>query len=57
MNGEKKINLAGLTLDKLKSLFIDLNEKPFRAGQVMKWIFIIFILRIPDVNSAIPSKC
>ena len=38
MNGEKKINLAGLTLGKLKSLFIDLNEKPFRAGQVMKWI-------------------
>ena len=38
MNGEQKINLAGLTLSKLKSLFIDLNEKPFRAGQVMKWI-------------------
>ena len=38
MNGEQKINLAGLTLGKLKSLFIDLNEKPFRAGQVMKWI-------------------
>ena len=38
MNGEQKINLAGLTLGKLKSLFIDLNEKPFRAGQVMKWV-------------------
>lgn len=38
MNGEQKINLAGLTLGKLKSLFSDLNEKPFRAGQVMKWI-------------------
>ena len=38
MNGEQKINLAGLTLGKLKSLFSDLNEKPFRASQVMKWI-------------------
>ena len=38
MNGEQKINLAGLTSGKLKSLFSDLNEKPFRAGQVMKWI-------------------
>ena len=38
MNGEQKINLAGLTLGKLKVLFSDLNEKPFRAGQVMKWI-------------------
>ena len=38
MNGEQKINLAGLTLSKLKSFFSNLNEKPFRAGQVMKWI-------------------
>jgi len=38
MSNTKKINLAGLTLYGLTDLFTDLNEKPFRAGQVMKWI-------------------
>ena len=38
MSNTQKINLAGLTLNGLTDLFTDLNEKPFRAGQVMKWI-------------------
>ena len=38
MSNTQKINLAGLTLNVLTDLFTDLNEKPFRAGQVMKWI-------------------
>ena len=59
MNGEKKINLAGLTLGKLKSLFIDLNEKPFRAGQVMKWIHqrgVTDIDRMSDVSKNLRQK-
>ena len=38
MSNTQKINLVGLTLHGLTDLFTDLNEKPFRAGQVMKWI-------------------
>ena len=38
MSNTQKVNLAGLTLDGLKNLFSDLEEKPFRAAQVMKWI-------------------
>ena len=38
MSNKQKVNLAGLTLVGLKNLFSDLNEKPFRAAQVMKWI-------------------
>ena len=59
MKGEQKINLAGLTLGKLKSLFIDLNEKPFRAGQVMKWIHqrgVTDIDRMSDVSKNLRQK-
>lgn len=31
-------NLAGLSLAKLRDLFADMGEKPFRATQVIKWI-------------------
>ena len=34
----KKINLAGLSRHKLRAMFEKLDEKPFRADQVMKWI-------------------
>ena len=34
----EKINLLGLSRGKLKALFAELGEKPFRAEQVMKWI-------------------
>ena len=59
MNGEQKINLAGLTLCKLKSLFSDLNEKPFRAGQVMKWIHqrgVIDIDSMSDLSKGLRQK-
>ena len=32
------INLAGMSLPKLQTLFVSLDEKPFRALQIMKWI-------------------
>lgn len=38
MTATSKPNLAGLSLTKLRALFADMGEKPFRAQQVMKWI-------------------
>ncbi len=36
---ESKINLLGMSKDELSAFFISLGEKPFRATQVMKWIY------------------
>ena len=33
-----KTNLLGLSLPKLQAYFVSMDEKPFRAVQVMKWI-------------------
>ena len=38
INELKKINLLGLTRQKMIDFFADLGEKPFRAKQVMQWI-------------------
>ena len=38
MTATSKPNLAGLSLEKLRVLFADMGEKPFRAQQVTKWI-------------------
>lgn len=34
-----KINLLGMSKDELAKFFVSLGEKPFRAAQVMKWIY------------------
>ena len=34
-----KINLLNLTREAMREFFIELGEKPFRADQVMKWIY------------------
>jgi len=33
-----KVNLLGLSRQKMEQFFVDIGEKKFRAGQVMKWI-------------------
>lgn len=33
-----KVNLLGLSLEKMQAFLSDLGEKPFRAAQMMKWI-------------------
>ena len=33
-----KINLLGMTKKDLEDFFLSINEKKFRANQVMKWI-------------------
>lgn len=35
----KKANLLGMSKDELSAFFVSLGEKPFRATQVMKWIY------------------
>ena len=37
-NPESKVNLLGLSPDKLGAFFASLGEKPFRVKQVLKWI-------------------
>lgn len=36
---EMKTNLLDLDRDALRAFFVELGEKPFRADQVMKWIY------------------
>jgi len=36
---DKKVNLLGLTRDELSAFFAAMGEKPFRAAQIMKWIY------------------
>ena len=35
----KKVNLLNLNREGLRAFFVELGEKPFRAEQVMKWIY------------------
>lgn len=37
--GDDKINLLGLSKTQLQDFFASIGEKPFRATQVMKWIY------------------
>lgn len=39
LNSSKKVNLLNFTRPQLREFFISLGEKPFRADQVMKWIY------------------
>ncbi|MCR3755942.1 MAG: 23S rRNA m(2)A2503 methyltransferase/tRNA m(2)A37 methyltransferase [Sodalis sp. Psp] len=39
---QKKLNLLDMNRRKLRELFVSLGEKPFRADQVMKWIYHYF---------------
>ncbi len=36
---QAKINLLGMSKDELAAFFVSIDEKPFRATQVMKWIY------------------
>jgi len=35
----KKVNLLDLNRESLRAFFVELGEKPFRAEQVMKWVY------------------
>ncbi len=34
-----KVNLLGLPRGKLQAFFVEMGEKPYRASQVMKWVY------------------
>ena len=35
----EKINLLNLNRQQMRELFAEMGEKPFRADQLMKWIY------------------
>lgn len=59
MTAASKPNLAGLSLEKLRSLFVETGEKPFRAEQIMKWIHqrgVLDIDQMTDISKALREK-
>lgn len=59
MTAASKPNLAGLSLEKLRSLFVEAGEKPFRAEQVMKWIHqrgVLDIDLMTDISKNLRGK-
>ena len=59
MTAASKPNLAGLSLEKLRSLFVEAGEKPFRAEQVLKWIHqrgVLDIDLMTDISKDLREK-
>lgn len=59
MTATNKTNLAGLSLEKLRDLFVAAGEKPFRAAQVMKWIHqrgVLDIDQMTDISKSLREK-
>ena len=46
-----KVNLLGMTVEKLEAFFLDLGEKKFRATQVMKWIHHLGVDSFDDMTN------
>ncbi len=59
MTATNKPNLAGLGLENLRAFFVDVDEKPFRAEQVMKWIHqrgVLDIDAMTDISKGLREK-
>ena len=55
----KKINLLDLTREGLRAFFNEMGEKPFRAEQVMKWIYqhgVADFEQMTNLNKALRTK-
>lgn len=55
----EKINLLGMSLPKLQAYFQSMDEKPFRAVQVMKWIHqrgVTDFAAMTDVSKSLREK-
>ncbi|MDK2595976.1 bifunctional tRNA (adenosine(37)-C2)-methyltransferase TrmG/ribosomal RNA large subunit methyltransferase RlmN [Pseudoalteromonas obscura] len=48
---EKKINLLDLNREGMRELFASFGEKPFRADQVMKWMYHFGIANFDDMSN------
>lgn len=58
-NTSEKINLLDLNRQAMREFFASLNEKPFRADQVMKWIYHFGyddFEKMTDINKALREK-
>jgi 23S rRNA (adenine2503-C2)-methyltransferase len=56
---QNKINLLDLTRAQMQAFFIELGEKPFRADQVMKWIYHFCIDdfdKMSNINKVLREK-
>ena len=55
----EKPNLIGLSRDKMKALFSEIGEKPFRAQQIMQWIHqrgVLDLNAMTDISKALRGK-
>lgn len=48
---QKKVNLLGLSPQKMKDFFVQMGEKPFRAQQLLKWIHQVGIEDFDDMSN------
>ena len=46
-----KKNIKDYNLDELKNLMIELGEKPYRAEQIFKWIFVENVTSFDDMTN------
>lgn len=56
---KKKINLLDLNRQQMREFFVEIGEKPFRANQVMKWIYHYCcddFEYMTDINKVLRSK-
>lgn len=56
---QDKINLLDLTRAQMQAFFVELGEKPFRADQVMKWIYHFCIDdfdKMSNINKVLREK-
>jgi 23S rRNA (adenine2503-C2)-methyltransferase len=55
----EKINLLGLSREELEHWFVSLEEKPFRARQLMQWIYqrgVVDFADMTDLSKALRAK-
>ena len=50
-----KKNIKDYNLDELKNVMVELGEKPFRAEQIFKWIFVENVTSFDEMTN-IPTK-
>jgi len=48
---QQKVNLLGLSPQKMKDFFVEMGEKPFRAQQILKWIHQVGIEDFDDMSN------
>ena len=48
---EKKINLLDLDRKAMRALFTEMGEKPFRADQLMKWLYHFGVSDFEEMNN------